>query len=159
MTAIMGPSGSGKSTLMHIVGLLDEMDEGQYILNGREVQSLTDNEQARARNAEIGFVFQSLIYFKAQTSETMSRFLIYAGVPAAERRKRAESMLERVGLLPWAEHRPGRYRVDKTTRRHREAMINRQVFFWRTSRPGILIANRGARLWNCLSSLMRWGRQ
>lgn len=108
MTAIMGPSGSGKSTLMHIIGLLDAMDEGRYFLNGHEVGSLTDNEQAQARNAEIGFVFQSFNLLPSiNLRDNVALPLIYAGVSAAERRERAEAMLERVGLLPWAEHRPG----------------------------------------------------
>ena len=134
MTAIMGPSGSGKSTLMHIIGLLDAMDEGHYLLNGHEVGSLTDNEQARARNAEIGFVFQSFNLLPSiNLRDNVALPLIYAGISAADRRERAEAMLERVGLLPWAEHRPGEISGGQKQRvAIARAMINR---------PSLLLAD------------------
>ncbi|MFY9130692.1 MAG: ABC transporter ATP-binding protein [Saccharofermentanales bacterium] len=159
MTAIMGPSGSGKSTLMHIVGLLDEMDEGQYILNGREVQSLTDNEQARARNAEIGFVFQSFnLLQSANLRDNVALPLIYAGVPAAERRKRAESMLERVGLLPWAEHRPGEISGGQKQRvAIARAMINRPSLLLADEPTGNLDSKSGREIMELFVELNEMG--
>ncbi len=134
MTSIMGPSGSGKSTLMHIVGLLDEMDKGTYLLNGREVQSLTDQEQARARNKEIGFVFQSFNLLQgANLRDNVALPLIYAGIPPKERRERADAMLERVGLLPWAEHRPGEISGGQ---RQRVAIARAMI-----NRPSLLLAD------------------
>ena len=156
---IMGTSGSGKSTLMHIVGLLDEMDEGQYILNGREVQSLTDNEQARARNAEIGFVFQSFnLLQSANLRDNVALPLIYAGVPAAERRKRAESMLERVGLLPWAEHRPGEISGGQKQRvAIARAMINRPSLLLADEPTGNLDSKSGREIMELFVELNEMG--
>jgi putative ABC transport system ATP-binding protein len=144
---------------MHIVGLLDEMDEGQYILNGREVQSLTDNEQARARNAEIGFVFQSFnLLQSANLRDNVALPLIYAGVPAAERRKRAESMLERVGLLPWAEHRPGEISGGQKQRvAIARAMINRPSLLLADEPTGNLDSKSGREIMELFVELNEMG--
>jgi len=106
-TAIMGPSGSGKSTFMNILGCLDRMDSGKYILNGEDVSNLTDNELARVRNKEIGFVFQAFNLLPRMTIlENVELPMVYAGVPHKERRERALSALSKVALSDRVKHRP-----------------------------------------------------
>ena len=106
-TAIMGPSGSGKSTFMNILGCLDKMDSGTYLLNGQDVSNLYDNQLALIRNKEIGFVFQSFnLLPRISVLENVELPMLYAGVPLKERRKRALSALEKVGLSDRVKHRP-----------------------------------------------------
>ncbi|PYQ20211.1 MAG: macrolide ABC transporter ATP-binding protein [Acidobacteria bacterium] len=105
--AVMGPSGSGKSTLLGILGCLDRPTRGQYLLEGLEVSSLPDAQLSALRNRRIGFVFQSFHLIPQLTvAENVETPLLYAGVPEGRWRTRALSCLERVGLLPRAEHRP-----------------------------------------------------
>ncbi len=106
--AIMGPSGSGKSSLMNIVGCLDNPTTGTYLLAGRDVSRLSERERARVRNREIGFVFQSFnLLPRATALDNVALPLVYAGVPARERRDRAAAALESVGIAGWSHHRPG----------------------------------------------------
>jgi putative ABC transport system ATP-binding protein len=99
MVALMGPSGSGKTTLMQIIGLLDAPSSGAYNLRGRDVTTLGENERARARNLDIGFVFQAFYLLTRQNVlENVETPMIYAGIPAKERRERAMWALERVGI-------------------------------------------------------------
>lgn len=105
--ALMGPSGSGKSTLMNILGCLDSPTSGQYILNGKNVSAMKDDELATVRNVEIGFVFQQFNLMPRLTAwENVAVPLIYAGVSKKERTERAHQMLKRVGLEERAHHRP-----------------------------------------------------
>ena len=105
--AIMGPSGSGKSTFMNLIGCLDTPTAGEYWLNGTPVAKRTDDELARIRNKEIGFVFQTFNLLPRATSlHNVELPLIYAGVPAKERRDRAASTLEKVGLGERMMHTP-----------------------------------------------------
>jgi putative ABC transport system ATP-binding protein len=106
-TAIMGPSGSGKSTFMNILGCLDKMNSGKYNLNNRDVSDLTDNELAYIRNKELGFVFQSFNLIPRMTLlENVELPMVYAGIPGRERREKALSALEKVGLQDRIKHMP-----------------------------------------------------
>ena len=97
--AIMGPSGSGKTTLMNLIGCLDVPTSGSYVLEGRDLKDLTDDDLADIRNKHIGFVFQSFhLLPKMDALENVALPLLYAGVPLAERQQRAEEALKAVGL-------------------------------------------------------------
>ncbi len=105
--AIMGPSGSGKSTMMNIIGCLDSLTKGQYVLNGIDVSFMTDNELAEVRNKEIGFVFQTFNLLPRYTAfENVMLPLVYAGMRKKDRIETVEKVLEDVGLSDRGHHKP-----------------------------------------------------
>lgn len=107
LVSIMGASGSGKSTLLNIIGILDDHDDGDYTLDGREISKLSETAAAEVRNRHIGFVFQSfnLLNFK-NAAENVALPLYYQGIRRRKRNAIAMGYLERVGLLDWAHHLP-----------------------------------------------------
>jgi putative ABC transport system ATP-binding protein len=107
LVSIMGPSGSGKSTLMNILGCLDRPTRGAYLLEGRDVSALTDNELAEIRNRKVGFVFQTFnLLPRATAAENVELPLIYRGLPRGERRRMAREALETVNMGHRLTHRP-----------------------------------------------------
>jgi putative ABC transport system ATP-binding protein len=105
--AIMGPSGSGKSTLMNLIGCLDTPSKGSYLLNNKQVGQMNDNELARIRNEEIGFVFQTFnLLPRATALQNVELPLVYAGVSGHDRRTRAKAALDKVELTSRMSHRP-----------------------------------------------------
>ena len=105
--ALMGPSGSGKSTLMNIIGCLDSLTTGKYILNNKDVSSTTDNDLAEVRNKEIGFVFQQFNLLPRLTAEeNVALPLVYAGIAKKERIERAKEALRKVNLSDRGHHKP-----------------------------------------------------
>lgn len=107
LVSIMGSSGSGKSTLLNILGMLDEADEGSYMLDGVPIKNLNEKKAAKYRNKFLGFIFQSfnLISYKSAL-DNVALPLYYQGLPRGERMDRANSYLEKVGLADWAGHLP-----------------------------------------------------
>jgi putative ABC transport system ATP-binding protein len=115
--ALMGPSGSGKSTLMHLLGCLDTPTSGRYLFNDRDISTLDDNELARLRNREIGFVFQSFNLLPRLSAQANIQLpMLYAGVPIRERTARAAELLEMVGLRGRMAHKPNELSGGETQR-------------------------------------------
>jgi len=132
--AIMGPSGSGKSTLMNIIGCLDTPTSGQYLFNGLSVSDMDDNELAKIRNKEIGFVFQTFnLLPRSDSLHNVELPLIYGGISSTERKRRAAEVLKDVGLGDRGHHKPNELSGGQ---RQRVAVARALV-----TRPSIILAD------------------
>jgi len=157
--AIMGPSGSGKSTLLNIIGCLDRPTEGQYLLEGVDVSRKTDNELAEIRNSKIGFVFQNfnlLPRFPAWKNVELP--LLYSGVSSKERKARALSLLEKVGLSGREEHNPSELSGGEQQRvAIARALVNNPAIILADEPTGNLDSRSGAGIMEIFSALNREG--
>lgn len=157
--AIMGPSGSGKSTLMNLIGCLDTPSEGQYWLNGHLVSELDDDELARIRNKEIGFVFQTFnLLARATSLHNVELPLIYNGTPAAERLERAQKALEDVNLGTRVHHKPNELSGGQRQRvAIARALINNPSIILADEPTGNLDSKTGVEIMALFAELHRQG--
>ncbi|MEB3303913.1 MAG: ABC transporter ATP-binding protein [Cyanobacteriota bacterium] len=157
--AVMGTSGSGKSTAMNILGCLDRPTHGRYWLNGIEVEGLTDDQLADIRNSQLGFVFQQFhLLPQFSALENVILPMIYAGVPAAERRQRAEAALERVGLGHRLDNRPNQLSGGQQQRvAIARAIINRPSLLLADEPTGALDSQTTAEVLNLFDDLNQEG--
>ncbi|MFN6338754.1 MAG: ABC transporter ATP-binding protein [Cyanobacteriota bacterium] len=157
--AVMGASGSGKSTAMNILGCLDRPSRGNYWLNGIEVAQLTDDELADIRNSQLGFVFQQFhLLSQFSAVENVMLPMIYAGVPASERRERAEQALRRVGLGHRMENRPNQLSGGQQQRvAVARAIINRPSLLLADEPTGALDSQTTAEVLNLFDELNQEG--
>jgi putative ABC transport system ATP-binding protein len=157
--AVMGASGSGKSTAMNILGCLDRPTSGSYRLNGQSVEQLDDDALADVRNRSLGFVFQQFhLLPQATAMDNVMLPMIYAGVPAEERRERAREALERVGLSQRLENRPNQLSGGQQQRvAIARAIINRPALLLADEPTGALDSHTTAEVLDLFDDLHRQG--
>lgn len=157
--AIMGPSGCGKSTLLNIIGLLDNPSQGHYLLNGKEVTTLRENERTDLRKGVIGFVFQSFNLIDELTvSENVELPLTYMNIPKKERKQRVEAMLERMKMSHRANHFPQQLSGGQQQRvAIARAVITRPQLILADEPTGSLDSKNGTEVMNLLTELHREG--
>ncbi|WP_426991191.1 ABC transporter ATP-binding protein [Methylomonas sp. CM2] len=157
--SVMGPSGSGKSTLLNIIALLDQPSAGRYWLNGRDVTQLSDDELARTRRDNIGFVFQFFHLIPRLTAaENVEMPMILAGIPAKQRRERVGEALASVSLADRAEHRPNQLSGGQLQRiAIARAMIMRPAILLADEPTGNLDSQSGLEIVELLENLNRQG--
>ena len=157
--AIMGPSGSGKSTLMNLIGCLDTPSKGSYLLNGKQVSQMNDNDLARIRTEEIGFVFQTFnLLPRATALHNVELPMVYAGVPAKDRTARATKALERVELGDRLTHRPNELSGGQRQRvAVARALVNHPSILLADEPTGNLDSKTGLEIMALFASLHKGG--
>ena len=157
--AIMGPSGSGKSTLMNLIGCLDTPTKGSYLLNNKEVAAMNDDELARIRNEEIGFVFQTFnLLPRATALHNVELPLVYAGMPSKARLERAREALEKVELTSRATHKPNELSGGQRQRvAIARALVNNPSILLADEPTGNLDSKTGAEIMGLFERLHKGG--
>lgn len=158
--AIVGPSGSGKSTLMNLLGALDSPTQGQYHLDGREVETMNDDELALIRNQSIGFIFQMFHLLPRLTAvENVELPLVYRGMPGPQRRQAALEMLRRVGLSDRSSHRPNELSGGQRQRvAIARALVGHPAILLADEPTGALDSRTGAEILELFDELHREGK-
>jgi len=157
--ALMGPSGSGKSTLMNILGCLDTLSDGKYVLNGNDVSKMNDNDLAEIRNKEIGFVFQQFnLLPRLSALENVALPLIYAGVPKKERNERAMEMLTKVNLADRSHHKSNELSGGQIQRvAIARALVNNPSIILADEPTGNLDSKTSVEIMNLISDIHKLG--